>query len=490
MSSWLSLGRRTPEGGADESKDTAGQEAVAPPVDPEEVRRRRIERLEAAAAAQRQQQEKDAAEAAAKAPPTPITTVTASSPAVVAPPTPMDISTPSSSQQEARPAASSTITSPSAAKVKASELAAHRLVQRVLHVTADAKDTNGGSYVYIPSPTEGEEGSSSSSSLYTLASVSELICARLSLNPGEGGGGDLAANTQTGILYLAACYARQEEESRSRRPGVTEEALKELREQVVNFAVSSIMEPDVFGLSSVEVKGQLGRGLVAMAESPAASMLPMGFLKGVVEGMEEGEIPRVFAPVLSDLLGVLIRVRKLSDVGAVAHTHALVLLVKQHKALVEALVVGVANFILPVGGVPMPVYNPRMPMVPGGVRMQRNGRAHESFTTLGVLFRLGFPDTDPEVLAQFENVGRRSKVELDGKMNTMRQQVKVGVYVCVLFLVSPPSLPPSLPPFLPLIPHPPSLPPSVPPSRPIKVLTKMLGARAIQWLSKSLSLSP
>ena len=100
----------------------------------------------------------------------------------------MDISTPSSSQQDARPStSSSTITSPSAAKVKASELVAHRLVQRVLHVTADANDTNGGSYVYIPSPTEGEDGSSSS--LYTLASVSELICARLSLNPGGGGGG-------------------------------------------------------------------------------------------------------------------------------------------------------------------------------------------------------------------------------------------------------------------------------------------------------------
>jgi len=449
MSSWLSLGRRPPEGGADESKDTAGSSTAAPPMDPEEVRRRRIERLEAAAAAQaeatRQQQEKDAAEAAeaaAKAPPTPTTTASSSSPAAVAPPTPMDISTPSSSQQDARPSSSSsTIT-----KVKASELATHRLIQRVLYVTADANDTNGGSYVYVPCPTEEEGGSPSS--LYTLAFVSELICVRLSLNPGGGGGGgggDLAANTQTGVLYLAACYARQEEEGRSRRPGVTEEGLKELREQVVNFGGTSIMEPDVFGLSSLEVKGQLVKGLVAMAESPAACMLPMGFLKGVLDGMEEGEIPRVFAPVLSDLLGGLIRVRKLSDPGAVVHTHALVLLVKQHKALVEALVMGVANFILPAGGVPMPVYNPRNPLMQGGVRMQRNGRAHESFTTLGVLFRLGFPETDPEVLAQFENLKRRTKVDLDGKMNTLRNQVKVRVCVFIFASSLPPSLPPSLP---------------------------------------------
>eukprot|EP00624_Nannochloropsis_granulata_P007869 evm.model.NODE_9881_length_68592_cov_49.266796.5 len=420
MSSWLSLGRRTPEGGADESKEAP---LPTPPiVDPEEVRRRRIERLEAAAAAQaetaRQQQEKDAAEMEAKGGPTLTTSSSFSAPssAGVAPSTPMDISTPSSSQQETRPAAPSSITCPSTAKIKASELAMHRLIQRVLHVTADANDTNGGSYFEVPSPTAFEEGSTSTP-LFTLNTVSELICARLSLNPGGGVGGDLIASTRTGLLYLAACYARQEEEARSRRPGVTEEALKELREQVINFGVSSIMEPEVFGLSPAEITRQLSRGLVAMAESPAACTLPMGFFKGLLEGMEEGDIPRVFAPVLSDLLGGLIRAQKLSDPGAVANTHAVVLLLKQHKALVEALVVGVANFVLPPGGYPEQ-------MMTGRVKMQRNGRVLETYTTLGVLFRLGFPETDPEVLAKFDQSERRSQQELDGKMKTLHQQLK------------------------------------------------------------------
>ncbi|GAB5033245.1 ubiquitin conjugation factor e4 b [Nannochloropsis oceanica] len=390
-------------------------------MDPEEVRRRRIERLEAAVAAQaeaaRQQQEQDAAEMEVKEGPTPTISSSSSTPssAGVAPSIPMDISTPSSSQQETNPAASSSTTS-SCAKIKASELAMHRLIQRVLYVTADANDTNGGSYVEVPNPTAVEEGSTSIP-LFTLDAVSELICARLSLNPGGGVGGDLIASTRTGLLYMAGCYARQEEEARLRRPGVTVEALKELREQVINFGVSSIIEPDVFGLSPAEITGQLSRGLVAMAESPAACTLPLGFLKGLLEGMEEGDIPRIFAPVLSDLLGGLIRAQKLSDPGAVVNTHAIVLLLKQHKALAEALVVGVANFILPPGGYPVQT-------MMGRVKMQRNGRVHENYTTLGVLFRLGFPETDPEVLAKFDQSERRSQQEVDGKMKTLQQQLK------------------------------------------------------------------
>lgn len=438
MSSWLSLGRRTPEGGADESKEAS---LPSPPtMDPEEVRRRRIERLEAAVAAQaeaaRQQQEQDAAEMEVKEGPTPTISSSSSTPssAGVAPSIPMDISTPSSSQQETNPAASSSTTS-SCAKIKASELAMHRLIQRVLYVTADANDTNGGSYVEVPNPTAVEEGSTSIP-LFTLDAVSELICARLSLNPGGGVGGDLIASTRTGLLYMAGCYARQEEEARLRRPGVTVEALKELREQVINFGVSSIIEPDVFGLSPAEITGQLSRGLVAMAESPAACTLPLGFLKGLLEGMEEGDIPRIFAPVLSDLLGGLIRAQKLSDPGAVVNTHAIVLLLKQHKALAEALVVGVANFILPPGGYPVQT-------MMGRVKMQRNGRVHENYTTLGVLFRLGFPETDPEVLAKFDQSERRSQQEVDGKMKTLQQQLKVGVSLRFHFCF--PSLPPSFP---------------------------------------------
>lgn len=427
MSSWLSLGRRTPETGAEEKKvegSGGGLEAGGGgenPIDPDEVRRRRLERLQAAAEASRLEKEKEEAETAAKlsCPPPPVPGPCPGAPKSKAEPAPpaMEIATPSHSQQDTPPP----VPALPVAKMKASDLGTHRLIQRVLQVTADLGDPQGGGLVHVALPTEVEaEGGVA---LFTLASVSEVICTRLSAHS-DGVGGEGSGASLGGFMYLAASYARLEEESRSRRPGVTEEALKEVREEVLNFSVTAVSEPDVFGLSSEEVKAQLVRGLVTMAQDPAALVLPLPFLRQVLARMEEAEIPRVFAPILSDLLIPLTRAARLSDPGAGPHALALLLLLKLHKALPLALVQGVANFLLPAAGVPMPAYNPRMPLLQGPVRLQRNGRAHESFTTLGVLFRLGFPATDPEVYNQFENLQRRSKAEVTGKLNGLRQQLR------------------------------------------------------------------
>ena len=161
-------------------------------------------------------------------------------------------------------------------------------------------------------------------------------------------------------------------------------------------------------------------GLVAAAETPLSPILPLAFLKALLDGLGDGEVPRIAAPVLSDLLHPLVRAQRLSDPGVTAHVGAIQLLVAQHKGCVEALVHGVANFTLPPQGVPMPTANPRFPMMPGPSQLQRHGLAHESFTTLGVLFRLGFPADDPQVLAQFENLRTRSRGDVESKVSASR----------------------------------------------------------------------
>lgn len=50
--------------------------------------------------------------------------------------------------------------------------------------------------------------------------------------------------------HAASCFARYEEEARSRRPGVTEAALQELRENLLNFSVSLVTDPDTFGIDA------------------------------------------------------------------------------------------------------------------------------------------------------------------------------------------------------------------------------------------------
>jgi hypothetical protein len=172
--------------------------------------------------------------------------------------------------------------------------------------------------------------------------------------------------------------------------------------------------------TSTEIRAQLVHGLVAAAEAPLSPILPLAFLKSLLHNIGDDALPALAAPILSDLLSPLVRAQRLSDPGVAAHVGAIQLLVSQHKGCVEALVQGVANFTLPPQGVPMPTVNPRFPMMPGPTQLQRHGLAHESFTTLGVLFRLGFPSDDPQVLAQFENLRTRTRPDIDGKVNSSR----------------------------------------------------------------------
>lgn len=224
------------------------------------------------------------------------------------------------------------------------------------------------------------------------------------------------------------------------------------------------------------------RGLVAAAEAPLSPTLPLPFLKALLDGLGDEEVsrqagrqgwigkavgsytqyampchrpshpptnshtpqpqhpntnnqvPRITAPILSDLLAPLVRAQRLSDPGVPQHVGAIQLLVATHKGCVEALVSGVANFTLPPQGVPMPTINPRFPQLPGPSTLQRNGLAHEMFTTLGVLFRLGFPADDPQVLSQFQNLRTRTRADVDGQVAASRAALQRHHQVLVSLL--------------------------------------------------------
>ncbi len=168
---------------------------------------------ETAAAAAQQEEGPQGGEAAAAAKPT-------ATPSPPKPAAPSPKASPPSAKPkapEARPASSGSLSSSTSgegrmAGVKASDLAAHRLVQRVLQVTADTAEASSSSSGLILVDYSGgdssqpaaatAEGQPSPPVLFTVDAVSELICSRLSLRPGQGGLGSLPQ--QQGVLYLGA----------------------------------------------------------------------------------------------------------------------------------------------------------------------------------------------------------------------------------------------------------------------------------------------
>lgn len=190
-------------------------------------------------------------------------------------------------------------------------------------------------------------------------------------------------------------------------------------------------------IHSAEVKAQLVRGLLTAAEAgPHCPAFPQDFLKALLDGLDnvDADVPRIAALLFSDLLAPLVPAHCLSDPGVAAHVGAIQLLAAQHKGCAHAFVTGVANFTLPPQGVPMPTINPRFPMLQGPSRLQRHGRALEGFTTLGILFRLGFSAEDPQVLGQFENLRTRTRADLESTVNGARAALHAhhGVLVSLL----------------------------------------------------------
>lgn len=210
MSSWLSLkgrGTRKEGEGEEESKASSGAPAATPPaIDPEEMRRRRLERLQAMQAAQAAAQEEQAAAGEQEAKPSPPAQAPAPSPPKPAAPAPAPAPAPSPKAPEARPSSGSLSLSASSsgqvapgrtAGIKALELAAHRLVQRVLQVTADpteASSSSGLVLVDYGGNSQAQEGQGPV--LFNVDAVSELVCARLL----SGAGSSLPY--QQGVLYL------------------------------------------------------------------------------------------------------------------------------------------------------------------------------------------------------------------------------------------------------------------------------------------------
>jgi hypothetical protein len=135
--------------------------------------------------------------------------------------------------------------------------------------------------------------------------------------------------------------------------------------------------PPFFTLPNSEtVRDQLLRGLLGGAGDTSSLSAPFTepLLRVIMERLESengtDSLVSTFGPILSALLTPLTSATLLSDPGVTGHVAAIAMLMRAHKAAPLIMIDGVANFLLPPEGVPMPTINPMFPMLRGPPVMQ------------------------------------------------------------------------------------------------------------------------
>ncbi|KAL7517620.1 hypothetical protein ACHAWX_002527 [Stephanocyclus meneghinianus] len=302
--------------------------------------------------------------------------------------------------------------------------------------------------------------------------IAEILASRLSIEKHDsrldlargGGGSDL-------IVYLCGCYKRSWEEwkelqGKKRGEGDEEllDILVEMRGQVVSYAASSLMIPDLFELAS-DSTFQLAKALTTTTTDPTNSITfdtngkNTSFYYCLCEELYSQDVDafdRVIADVVGHVVTSLAKCETILDEGYISDesplgrnplllTSALRELCIHKKATIAF--TKMKNFSLPAANTAEASerITPPMPTPPPGATAQqiqlfqmmqrmsnnirtgyiyRSGPGIEKQTILGMVLRQGLPESHPSVGASFSNAATRTKKDVNQNVETYRRALE------------------------------------------------------------------
>lgn len=309
------------------------------------------------------------------------------------------------------------------------------------------------------------------SSTVTEENIAEILALRLDMP--ESALQSASPMDRNLIAYLASCHKKVTEELKNSKPDSIkghEQFLKEIQNQVVSFAASSLLAPDLFTLGK-DCVSQLAVCLSRASLDPTASItLGIGGKKSSFYACLCEELcnqdPAVFESVIkgvvthiSDSLSKCDTILDSANGSGLEHVAALTSVCSVKKA--AAVMSKVPNFLLP------PIDSPKakekistpIPPPPAGATPQqqsiyrmmaamsqgtqgylgRSGPALEKKTLLGLVMRLGTPMDSASITSQFQNVASRSRADVKKTTENLRRQLKnyqESIYTLVKALIT------------------------------------------------------
>jgi Ubiquitin elongating factor core len=271
-----------------------------------------------------------------------------------APPVAAAAPTSDSTSEDARKKFKSVATTTTLSPAKKLQRKKELLLRKVLHVQVvwgDAMATTT-SLSIVPIQLDGEE----EADLLTLASIAEILAMRLSLEPDAG--------LPPLISYLADSFRRAAEELKSNDDH--SDLLQEIQRQVTSYAVSCVLEPELFAQGH-DATTQLADALLAHTADPLnaitfgvsgpTSSFYYQFCQELVQQQHEA-VPRVVQPVVDRILDLLLQCNSVLDTvtnggDAVTPTMLVQTLTAlcSHKAVAQALC-ELPQFLLPAADDP------------------------------------------------------------------------------------------------------------------------------------------
>jgi hypothetical protein len=299
------------------------------------------------------------------------------------------------------------------------------------------------------------------STVINVENISEIIASRLALPP-------MVADSSSGdggvFSYLGACHKRISEELKNMPPKKTSddeiydemvELLQEMKRQVVSYAATSLMAPDLFESAKDGAK-QLAQCLTQATLDPVASITngvrgkSTSFYSSLCDELVTQD-QEVFENTIRDILKIFREelsksenILENSGSSGLVQVAALTALCSYKKAAV--VVANIPDFLLPKEGsteagervrapVPPPpagatpqqlqIYRMMTAMAHGQQSyLKRSGPALEK-TLLGLVLRLGTPMDSSDVTSQFQNVARTSRSEVQKRTDNLRRQLRV-----------------------------------------------------------------
>ncbi len=274
----------------------------------------------------------------------------------------------------------------------------------------------------------------------TVQTIAELLAARLSLSPEAPELVTLPSQKKAVIPYLAQCHRRASEELKSIRQSTKsleselEEILEEIRRQVVSYAASSLIMPDLFEMGK-DGAAELAKCLITTDISNSitfgVSGLASSFYYCLCEELlsqDSTTFENLIGEVVSYLTKELSKCETVlegngtSDGGGLLYVSALTSVCAHKKA--AACMTRLPTFLLPPAGDPQASerVRPPMPQLPttsttqqrrffhlmqalnGPGYLRRSGPALDRETVLGLCLRLGCPRENPAVSSPFTSV--------------------------------------------------------------------------------------
>ena len=294
----------------------------------------------------------------------------------------------------------------------------------------------------------------------TVQTIAEILATRLSMSPT-----DLKSVSQQQrelIPYLASCHKKAAEELKNLKQSKAnteelEELLEEIRKQIVSYAASSLIEPDLFEMGK-DGTTQLAKALITGTTDLSSSITfgvtgsPSSFYHCLCEELilqDQQVFLRVVSDTVTYLTNLLANCESILDGGSeggLVLVSALTALCGHKKAALA--LAQSPNFLLPPAESPQAQerITPAPPTLPpnatpqqaqifhlmqamnrggGGGYLKRSGPALEKETLLGLVMRLGCPRDNPAVASAFGNIMMQSADSINKTIRSHQRQLRV-----------------------------------------------------------------